>query len=303
MDQHSAYKHSYKFERRTASLYVQNTGRQQCSPTHSWGPGVRNHYLIHHVIAGKGTYVVQNQRHELSAGDTFLIYPDTSIHYFADSQDPWEYIWVGFDGIDAKHYVDQMDFTPQRPVLRGLHAGEIRRLLEDIYSDYGSGVWRSAAITGRLYLLMAFLVEHATKVPAARASGSDCAKDAANYIMTHFEEPITVEGLADFASVSHSSLYRSFKRRFQMSPKRFLLEYRIERACMLLTDSSYSIQEISNSVGFEDPFYFSRAFKSIKGVSPRQFAAAAAKNAQRERKERQEPGKESAGPAGPADPQ
>ena len=42
---------------------------------------------------------------------------------------------------------------------------------------------------------------------------------------------------------------------------------------MLLTDSTYSIQEISNSVGFEDPFYFSRAFKAIKGVSPRQFAA------------------------------
>ena len=288
MDQHSAYKHSYKFERRTASLYVQNTGRQQCSPAHSWGPGVRNHYLIHHVITGKGTYIAQNQRHELAAGDTFLIYPDTSIHYFADGQDPWEYIWVGFDGIDAKHYVDQMDFTPQRPVLRGLHADEVRRLLEDIYSDYGAGAWRNAAITGRLYLLMAFLVEHASRVPSTRSSGSDCAKDAANYIMTHFEEPITVEGLADFASVSHSSLYRSFKRRFQMSPKRFLLEYRIERACMLLLDSNYSIQEVSNSVGFEDPFYFSRAFKSVKGVSPRQFAAAATKKAQSERREHTE---------------
>ena len=273
MDSHSAYKHSYKFERRTASLYVQNTGRQQCSPVHSWGPGVRNHYLIHHVISGRGIYILQNRRYELAAGDTFIIYPDTSIHYFADSRDPWEYIWVGFDGIDAPHYVEQTDFTREEPVLRGLYREEIQELLEAIYANYGTGSWRSAAITGHLYLLLAFLIEHSQKLPNPRSAGSDCAKSVANYIMTHFEQPITVEELADFAAVSHSSLYRSFKRRFQMSPKRFLLEYRIERACMLLTDSSYSIQEISNSVGFEDPFYFSRAFKAIKGVSPRQFAA------------------------------
>ena len=100
----------------------------------------------------------------------------------------------------------------------------------------------------------------------------DCARLAADYIITHYEEPITVEGLAAYASVSHSSLYRRFVKRFQMSPKRFLLEYRIERACALLATTSCSIQEISNSVGFEDPFYFSRAFKEIKGVSPRQYA-------------------------------
>ena len=41
----------------------------------------------------------------------------------------------------------------------------------------------------------------------------------------------------------------------------------------MLTGTGCSIQEISNSVGFEDPFYFSRAFKDVKGVSPRQYAA------------------------------
>ena len=273
MDQHDVYKYSYQFERRTASLYVRNTGRQQCSPIHSWGPGVRNHYLLHHVISGKGVFLMDNQRYELSAGDTFMVYPNISIQYFADSKDPWEYIWVGFDGVDAKHLVEQTDFFLQSPVLRGEYSAEIYKLMENIYENYGTGMWRSAAITGHLYLLLSFLLENAHQVPNPRTANNDCARCVANYIMTHFEQPITVEELADFAAVSHSSLYRSFKRRFQMSPKRFLLEYRIERACVLLTESSYSIQEISNSVGFEDPFYFSRAFKAIKGVSPRQYAA------------------------------
>ena len=46
----------------------------------------------------------------------------------------------------------------------------------------------------------------------------------------------------------------------------------MERACALLADTGCSVQEVSASVGFEDPFYFSRAFKDVKGISPRQYA-------------------------------
>ena len=127
-------------------------------------------------------------------------------------------------------------------------------------------------MTSRLYALLAFLIRTSQRRQDQQRETMDCARLAADYIITHYEEPITVEGLAAYASVSHSSLYRRFVKRFQMSPKRFLLEYRIERACTLLATTSCSIQEISNSVGFEDPFYFSRAFKEIKGVSPRQYA-------------------------------
>jgi len=128
-------------------------------------------------------------------------------------------------------------------------------------------------MTARLYDLLAFLVRTARKRGADKSDTSDCALVAAEYIIRHYEEPLTVEGLAAYTSVSHSSLYRRFVKRFQTSPKRFLLEYRIERACALLTETDCSVQEISTSVGFEDPFYFSRAFKDVKGLSPRQYAA------------------------------
>ena len=134
------------------------------------------------------------------------------------------------------------------------------------------GLDQMLVLTARLYQLLAFLVRTAQGGRGGGREAPDCALLAAEYIVNHYETPITVEGLAAYASVSHSSLYRRFMKRFQMSPKRFLLEYRIERACALLASTGHSIQEISNSVGFEDPFYFSRAFKEVKGVSPRQYA-------------------------------
>ena len=127
-------------------------------------------------------------------------------------------------------------------------------------------------MTSRLYSLLSFLTRTAKAKPDSREDASDCAQMAAEYIINHYEEPITVEGLAAYAAVSHSSLYRRFVKRFQISPKRFLLEYRIERACALLSATNCSIQEVATSVGFEDPFSFSRAFKDVKGLSPRQFA-------------------------------
>ena len=270
--QSSIYKHSLKLERRTASLYVQNTGCQQCPPSYGWGPGVRNHFLLHHIIGGRGVFMYRNQRYDLQAGDTFLAYPDTTIHYYADAQDPWEYVWVGFGGLDAASYMGQTDLTEDEPVYRGRDSGELHTLLEDIYQSYGTTTAENLAMTARLYQLLSFLVRTACHGGERRRENTDCALLAADYIINHYETPITVEGLAAYASVSHSSLYRRFMKRFQMSPKRFLLEYRIERACALLAATSHSIQEISNSVGFEDPFYFSRAFKEVKGLSPRQYA-------------------------------
>ena len=268
----SIYKHSMKLERRTASLYVQNTGCQQCPPGYGWGPGIRNHFLLHHVVSGKGVYVCRDGRYELTAGDTFLVYPNTTIHYCADAVQPWEYVWVGFGGLDAGGYMERTDFTPEEPVYRGRDGEELRRLIQTVYEHYGTRPWEQLEMTARLCDLLAFLVRPSQRQGKGSAEAADCALVAAEYIINHYEEPITVEGLAAYASVSHSSLYRRFVKRFQISPKRFLLEYRIERACALLADTGCSVQEVSTSVGFEDPFYFSRAFKDVKGISPRQYA-------------------------------
>lgn len=283
MNESSIYKHSIKLESRTASLYVQNAGCQQCSPGLGWGPGVRSHFLLHHVLSGRGVYIRQDRRYELGPGDTFLITPNTTVHYYADLEQPWEYVWVGFGGLEAAELMEQTDFTPDQPVLRrGEHSDGLEALLRGVYQQYGASRWQQLTMTAQLYQLLAFLVRTAGPEAGKRRKQRDCAQVAAEYIVSHYEEPISVEWLAEHTSVSHSSLYRRFVKRFQMSPKRFLLEYRVERACRLLESTDFSVQEVSNSVGFEDPFYFSRAFREIKGMSPRQYA-----NAQKRDREQQ----------------
>ena len=107
-----AYKHSYKLQQKdTVSLSVYSIGYQKCSPLYKWGSGVRDHYIIHHITSGKGWYCVNSITYELNKGDTFIIYPDTIVSYWADSAEPWEYYWVGFAGNDTEFLLKNTDFT------------------------------------------------------------------------------------------------------------------------------------------------------------------------------------------------
>lgn len=114
----------------------------------------------------------------------------------------------------------------------------------------------------------------AAKIIRPDPFGADCVRLAVEYITAHYGEPLSVADLARHASVSHSSLYRGFLEQYGVPPKRFLMEYRIDRACELMETTGRPIGDIAAAVGFDDPFYFSRIFKQLRGMPPRQYAAA-----------------------------
>lgn len=254
-------------------LYVHTTAVEHFTPGSGWGPGMKNHYQIRHVLRGKGVFLSGGARYDLGQGDTFLVCPHTCVEFHADEQDGWECVCVAFGGAVASRLVEKTVFGGKAPVLRG-QGEEIGQLMEELRRFTGASHWEQLELTAGLYRLLAALTRMAGEEDRG---GEDCARLVAEYIVRHYDEPVTVEALARYAGVSHSSLYRRFVKSFGVSPKRFLLEYRIRRACEMLENTDCSVQEVSSSVGFEDPFYFSRAFKDLRGVSPRQYANAARK--------------------------
>ncbi len=103
-----SYKQNYTDN---VELSIFNCGHEYCQPGHTWGPGVRDHYLIHLVVAGKGVYQVNGAAYNLQEGDLFLAKPNQLITYAADETDPWEYYWVGFNGACANKLVQQTPFS------------------------------------------------------------------------------------------------------------------------------------------------------------------------------------------------
>lgn len=267
------YKNSYKStEKELVSLAVYNVGYQKCDPQYQWGPGVRDHYLIHHIISGKGRLNANQTDFSLQAGDSFLVYPGTEISYTADADEPWEYAWVGFNGSDAPIILKATDFTPSYPVVTNTPYGkEITHQLLHIYEARGRDFESAVEMTGRLYTALALFLKGASHTPVQNNYHTYVQK-AIEFIAANYSYPITVEDIADHVGLSRSHLFRSFELVLQLSPKEYLSQFRIKQACYLLRHSSLSITAIANSVGFESSLYFSKAFKKAKNVSPREYA-------------------------------
>ena len=267
------YKNSYKAtDKELVSLSVYNVGSQKCDSGYQWGPGIRDHYLIHYIISGKGTYQVNNgKKHELAAGDCFLVYPNTQVCYQADSKEPWEYVWVGFAGSDAAIILQATDFSKFHPYLRQLPYGEdIKRQILHIYDARGNGFENAVEMTGRLYTTLAVFMHGAQNI-TTQTSTSSYVQKGIEYITSNYSYPITVEDIAAYVGLSRSHLFRSFQAVLGVSPKEYLTDFRIKQSCYLLKHSDLSVTAIANSMGFDNSLYFSKTFHKIKGMSPKDY--------------------------------
>lgn len=96
-------------------------GWEQCAPLHSFGPFVRNHFLFHYVISGRGYLDADDakgvtRRYNLRPGQGFLICPGLVNTYFADQHDPWKYVWLEFDGLRAPQYLNAAGLSAAQPI-------------------------------------------------------------------------------------------------------------------------------------------------------------------------------------------
>lgn len=91
------------------------------------------------------------------------------------------------------------------------------------------------------------------------------------YIMENSKENISLETLSNKVGLSPIYISKMFKEKLGMNYIDFLTECRIERAKKMLTDRDKSIKEITLEVGYHDPNYFSKVFKKVCHVTPREY--------------------------------
>ena len=128
-------------------------------------------------------------------------------------------------------------------------------------------------LMGHLYLFLDLLIQSApAPKPAANSKMSDYyIKEAINFIEQNFQNDISIEDVAAVCGINRSYLGRIFRTRTGRSPQEFLISYRMTKAAELLKLTTLSVSDIGCAVGYENPLHFSRAFKNVYGVSPREW--------------------------------
>lgn len=251
-------------------------GYEQCEPGHSFGPATRNHYLFHYVISGTGTLMADNakgetQTYSIKSGQGFLIFPGQITTYIADQNLPWEYVWIEFDGLRVKEALDLTELSVNTPVYHS-HSKDLReQLMNEMLYIVHHAKESPFHLIGHLYLFLDYLTQSAksTKLVQSSKMSDYYIKEAINYIEQNFQNNITIEDIAAVCGINRSYFGKIFRNSIGRSPQEFLMNYRMVKATELLKLTSLSIAEIGAAVGYENQLHFSRAFKTIYGVSPR----------------------------------
>ncbi len=263
---------------RFVDLTLYQFGWEACEPLHSYGPHARNHYLFHYVISGKGKLYAtdsNNITHEyhLSSNSGFLICPGTINTYCADPYEPWEYTWVEFDGIKVKELLVAAGLSIDTPIYKPktLELGmKVKSELLYIAEHYQESALN---LIGHLHLFMDQLIKSSS---FSQNNGGGKLRDfyireVISFIEQNYAIAISVEDMAKKCNLNRSYLGKIFKAALNQTPQEFLIQYRMAKACEQLKTTNRSISSISASVGYPNQLHFSRAFRKIYGISPREY--------------------------------
>jgi transcriptional regulator GlxA family with amidase domain len=99
------------------------------------------------------------------------------------------------------------------------------------------------------------------------------------YMEQHLDQPLQVATLAAKANFSPSHFFVLFRRRIGSAPIDYFTRMRMQRAGRLLCETNLSVKEVAGKLGYDDPFYFSRVFKSVNRLAPSDYRAEQRKTA------------------------
>ena len=262
---------------RFMDLTLYQNGYERCLPLHSYGPAVRNHYLFHYVISGKGTLsvdkVTYSKEYEVHGGMGFLIEPGQINTYYADRADPWEYTWIEFDGMKVKEILETAGLSSESPVYTPKSEQAGNTLKDELLYLVTCHKKTSYHLIGHLFLIMdALLSGSAAKRKTQNGKRTQFyTNEAITFISSNYSFPITVEDMANQLNLDRSYFGKIFKETMGQSPQEFLIRYRMSKAAELLKTTDLSVKDISIKVGYPNQLHFSRAFKNIYGLSPRSY--------------------------------
>lgn len=255
-------------ERKFMDLYLCFCGYEKCQSSHSYGPAVRRDYLIHHVLKGKGSYYVDGKKYDLAAGQGFLIEPNVQTFYKADENDPWHYLWIGFNGNKVKEYLNDIGLNHKQLIYYCDYSEELKEIVIKMLKNNTFTLTNQFLLEGLLCSFFAVLSKHSNFAIAGKQDNNLYVQKALEYIHNNYSNPIKITDIANYVCITRNYLFTLFKNSLDLSPHEYLTKYRIGRATELLRFTDYSIESIAVSCGYLDPIVFTKTFKLQKKITP-----------------------------------
>lgn len=251
-------------DKASVKAYVNNKGVE-------FSPHWHEHMELFYFLEGEGLYTCNGNTYSVKSGDMIVV-NSTQIHTLTNTSS----IRYGcilfypsfFWDISLEQSVSIKNFIQNDPF--------VREQCEKIFSEQTTKLYGyDVMIKGLSTTLLCYLIRHypAKQNKSRGTSTEQLQKEHLlfDYIAKHYRESITTADLARFCHVTESYFCRFFKKHFGRTPTTYLNEYRIDKAVQQLRNTQDSITTIALEIGYTDISYFTKTFKKIMGITPKEF--------------------------------
>ena len=246
-------------------------------------PNARHHYrkrrkgadenILIYVLEGGGKISVSGKEMSIDSNQ-FIVIPQGNSHWYkADDQNPWTIYWIHFKGKNADFINDIAGkinlINPGRSSRIKDRIQLFNEIIENLSMGYSQANLEYANLC--LYQLMASFkyIDQFRKINYSQEN--DVIKKAIIYMKQNLEKSYKLKEIAMKFDLSPPHFSRLFKQRTMHAPIDYFIQMKMQHACQLLDYSNLRMKEIGRQIGYEDPYYFSRIFKKVIGLSPYQY--------------------------------
>jgi AraC-like DNA-binding protein len=225
-------------------------------------------------LSGEGWVRFGNRKPiAVRANEALFIPPWTPHSYGADAAQPWSIMWVQCRGNDIPLFLELLGVTLAAPLICMPEGGFDRIGFAELYQLLEQGYTEANLLSSATHLR--FILAEISRLrlpehPGARSTEEVVARTM-NWMSRNLDRPATLADLAQMAGLSVSHFCAVFRRKTGFAPMDYFLRAKIQRACQLLDTTELRIEAVAAAIGAEDPYYFSRFFKKVIGLSPRAY--------------------------------
>ena len=252
-----------------------------------WYPKARYHYRdringapedhLMMCLAGNGYVVVNEKKSHLRAGELLIIPRNCRHTYWAAEDEPWSIYWMHFRGEDSSYYVERIPQVAEPVAIDQAAQSEATRLFRDCLETLEGGYTLPTLIyaaQSAKHILSVLLFRNSVLPMKQRSESQRLDCDAViEYMRSRLHEAVRLEEFAREAGLSVSHFSGMFRDQVHQSPMSYFTQLKIRAACRLLDLSGKSIKVVAMETGYSDPYYFSRVFKKVMGISPEKYRA------------------------------
>ena len=233
-----------------------------------------NYFELTYVDNGTLTTYVDGVRYDLNEYELMLYGPGQFHSQYIQETSTASYLTVMFElNIDNYDNIINRKFVMDREALNALN------MFVSSSRDMGSP-YNADLMISLLRILLVHLLQYQTKEdgqekavsPIRQHFENELLNEIIKFMNSKIYEPLTIDDVCEHFSISRSSLQKLFSENLKISPKLYINEIKLKRACVLIRENSHTITEIALMLGFNSIHYFSRKFTQRYNVTPTEYA-------------------------------